>query len=169
MTKLPPSSDYTAIRPQPAAQSVSTKCPTRHFRQVGRRSAEPSRSRGTRAWLAEAATSRAEEAVARPHGPSRCRGHGRPALVCGTARRGVLPHQRRMQHRHWRADQQCRPRGEDEARNAGNRQRCNDSGIASPPKLRRIGSNLVHLLPRGCVVDPDKPLAQQQTPSPHRP
>ena len=78
-------------RPRPAARNVSTKCPTRQFRQVGRRSAEPGRSRRTRAWLAEAITSPAAEAVDRPHGPSRCRGHGRPALVCGTARRGALP------------------------------------------------------------------------------
>ena len=89
--QIAPSSDYTAIRLRPAARNVSTKCPTRRFRQVGRRSAELGRNRGTRAWLAEAATSPAAEAVAGPHGPARCRGHGRPALVCGTARRGVLP------------------------------------------------------------------------------
>ena len=36
------------------------------------------------------------------------------------------------------------------------------TAAASPPEQWRIGSNAVHLLPRGCVVDPDEPLARQQ-------
>jgi hypothetical protein len=68
----------------------------------------------------------------------------------------------RVQHRHRRADQQCRPRRNNEATDAGHRQRRN--GIASPPAQRRIGSKAVRVLARGCVVDPDELLPARRRP-----